>query len=125
MKKCELKDVIKIIKNGKSPVDTQVWLDMMNVLREIPVYMEMLEQEKIIIKDQDGLAMYRVYLKKPDTNVQAFKFMELIEEARQFEISLLLSVSKEEQESLLLEEPSEFLYFVNAEVLGVGRIFLH
>ena len=125
MKKCELKDVIKIIKNGKSPVDTQVWLDMMNVLRENPVYMEILGQEKIIIKDQDGLEMYRVYLKKPDTNVQAFDFMDLIEEARQFEISLLLSVSKEEQESLLLEEPSEFLYFVNAEVLGVGRIFLH
>ena len=124
MKKCELKDVIKIIKSGKSPVDTQKWLDMMNVLHESTVYMEMPGQEKIIIIDQDGLAMYRVYLKKPDTNVQAFKFMELMEEARQFEISLLLSISKEEQESLLLEEPSEFLYFVNAEALEVGRVFL-
>lgn len=124
MKKYETKNVMEMIRNGKIPSDTPEWIRTMNALYTMPVYLETNEQKRRVVIDQEGNHFYHLYIKKPSTNVQAFNIKELKTEANNTEISLLISISEDEPESILIEEPSDFIYFVKVEktIEGVNLI---
>lgn len=134
MRKYHPNDVIQMIRAGKGPGTPEEWCDVLRTLKFMPSYMIIEEDIKKVAIDSEGNRFYHVYLYRPDmeapdlhpewsSKMERCFFDILLLEAEKYGIHILVSVTMDEPESLMIVHTTEFMCFVDViEDLEAGTV---
>lgn len=124
-------NAFRMIREGKCP-DMDGWTDIYLTMHREPSYVIMENGKRKVLTDSARNRYIHFYFQKPDTeesHSEWYKKLEpccfdtLLDEIQLQGIHILFSETLEEAKSLLLENPSGFMFFVNvSEDLEAGTV---